>query len=62
LLSIGIGESSEEVRPAGLAEADPEAPSSGLQRVESQPVRLRDNESFARVSRAGVVIRRGRRA
>jgi hypothetical protein len=61
LLSMGTQESRNVAPPEIARERVPEGPASAVRAVEaSSPVRLRANETLARVSNAGVVIRRAK--
>jgi hypothetical protein len=56
-------EVSESATPTPATESDGESPASGVRSVAAGPtIKLSDNETLARVSNAGVVIRRKKRA
>jgi hypothetical protein len=58
----GHAEGHAERRANGHAEPDGESPASSVRPVGSATVKLSDNETFARVSNSGVVIRRKKKA
>jgi hypothetical protein len=58
----GHADGHAERRANGHAEPDVESPASSVRPVGSATVKLSDNETFARVSNSGVVIRRKKKA